>query len=372
MRAVHQVVPSFAARDAVGAHTIAVQRLLRDLGYRSEVFTLHGAPDVRARSRPLSALPGPEPGTAVVYQCSVGSPAADVLAARAAAGEVLIVDHHNLTPVELVAPWDGDLAYALAWGHRQLAALGRVAALGIGDSSLNAADLAAAGFPATAVAPVLVDLDAAAPPDPDAAAALRAARAGGGADWLFVGRVVPNKAQHDVVRAFAWYRSVHDPAARLHLVGKPATAAYQAALEDAVDRLGLGGAVRFVGPAGDGELAAHYAEADVFVCLSDHEGFCVPLLEAMHAGLPVVAYASSAVPETLGAGGLLLGSKEPALVAAAAARVVADAGLRGRLVAAGRARAADFSPERTRAAMADALATALGPAPRPPTLGTRP
>jgi glycosyltransferase involved in cell wall biosynthesis len=371
VRAVHQVVPSFAARDAVGGHTLAVQRLLRDLGYESEVFTLHAAADVRDLARPLKALPRPDPATtAVVYQCSVGSPAADVLAERAAGGEVLVVDYHNLTPVELVAPWDGDLGYALAWGRRQLGTLAEVAALGVGDSTVNAADLGAAGFRATAVAPVILDPATFAAPDAGAAAQLRSGKRG--CDWLFVGRVVPNKAQHDVVRAFAWYRAVHDPGARLHLVGAPATTSYQAALEEAVAALDLAGAVRFAGSVGEGELAAHYAESDVFVCLSDHEGFCVPLLEAMHHGLPIVAYASSAVPETLGDAGLLLRSKEPALVAAAARRVATDGDLRARLTAAGRARLADFAPARTRAAMADALAMALGPPPRASTLDLHP
>ncbi|HEX9993231.1 MAG TPA: glycosyltransferase family 4 protein [Acidimicrobiales bacterium] len=357
MSAVHQVVPSFAARDAVGGHTLAVQRLLRELGHESDIFTIHAAADVRHLARPLKDLPAPAPSTAVVYQCSVGSPAADLLCGRAAGGETLVVDYHNLTPVELVAPWDGDLGYALAWGRRQLAALAGVAALGIGDSTVNAEDLAAAGFTRTAVAPVIVDPAGWPGPDPATAQRLRATKRG--TDWLFVGRVVPNKAQHDVLRAFAWYHAVHDAGARLHLVGSPATASYVAAIEQAVDALGLADAVHLTGSLPDDALAAHYREADVFVCLSDHEGFCVPLLEAMHHELPIVAYASSAVPETLGGAGLLLPAKEPALVAAAVARVAGDAGLRARMVDAGRRRLADLGPERSRTAMATALASTL-------------
>jgi glycosyltransferase involved in cell wall biosynthesis len=148
---------------------------------------------------------------------------------------------------------------------------------------------------------------------------------------------------------------VFDPSARLWLVGGSSSDAYVRAVRGLVEALGLEGAVRLTGSVSPAALAAYYAAADVFVCASDHEGFCVPLLEAMHSGLPVVAYASSAVPETLGGAGVCLPEKSPGVVAAAVWRVVSDAGLRGRLVAAGRRRLEDFAPERTRATFATAI-----------------
>jgi glycosyltransferase involved in cell wall biosynthesis len=148
----------------------------------------------------------------------------------------------------------------------------------------------AAGYRATTVVPILLDpgeFDR----EVDAATLdrLRSATAAGGASWLFVGRVVPNKAQHDVVKAFAAYRRVFDPHARLRLVGGTSLPAYADAVARYVDALGLGGAVELTGPVDPGVLSAHYRAADVFVCLSDHEGFCVPILEAMHHDLPIVA-----------------------------------------------------------------------------------
>jgi L-malate glycosyltransferase len=178
---------------------------------------------------------------------------------------------------------------------------------------------------------------------------------------LFVGRVAPNKAQHDVVKAFAWYRRVFDAEASLTLVGGVSAGSYWSALERFVDGLGLSGVVRLAGSVSDAELEGLYRSADVFVCLSEHEGFCVPLLEAMAHGVPVVAFGAAAVPETLGDAGLVLASKRPGLVAEAVGRVMRDGGLRARLVGAGRRRLEHFSLARTRRTLLDALQPILEP-----------
>jgi glycosyltransferase involved in cell wall biosynthesis len=123
--------------------------------------------------------------------------------------------------------------------------------------------------------------------------------------------------------------------------------------------LGLQRSIRFVGSVPDGTLAAHYRSADVFLCLSDHEGFCVPLLEAMHNRVPIVAYGAAAVPETVADAALVLPSKEPVLVAAAVHRVAGDAALRDRLAAAGTERLAAFSLDRSKAAFRRAVEAVL-------------
>ena len=179
--------------------------------------------------------------------------------------------------------------------------------------------------------------------------------------WLFVGRLAPNKCQHDLIKALAAYRRLYDPQARLHLVGGSSSNAYRTALEAFVDHLDLGEAVFLHGGVSPGALVAHYRAADVFVCLSEHEGFCVPLLEAVHHRLPVVALAEAAVPETVEGAGVLLPAKEPARVAAAVHRVLGDPDLRAALVVAGTARLADFALERTRPVLLDAIATVQVP-----------
>jgi glycosyltransferase involved in cell wall biosynthesis len=355
--AVHQFIPTFASRDAIGQHTLALRDLLRDLGFHSEIYSADIHRELRGEA--LDAhhyLQRPGDGSSwLVYQMSTYSPLADALLLDRP--EPLVLDYHNITPAELFAPWEPTVAVGLDRARRQLAALAPRAVLGLADSAYNAAELADLGSPRTVVAPVIVDhgrFDAEVDP------ALAEQLGDGGPAWLFVGRLSPNKAQHDVVKAFAAYRRVFDPTARLWLVGGSSSAAYQAAVAGLVARLGLAGAVHLAGSVTAGELAAYYRAAAVFVCLSDHEGFCVPLLEAMHHDLPVVAYASSAVPETLGRAGLCLADKSPAVVAAAVWRVVSDPVVRRALVAAGRGRLADFAPERTRAALASAILTLTG------------
>ncbi len=172
-------------------------------------------------------------------------------------------------------------------------------------------------------------------------ARLAEAKAAGGADWLFVGRIVPSKAQHALVKAFWVARRFFDPSARLHLVGATPSRSYLYALRSFVADLGLSDAVRIAGEVSDAALAAYYGAADVYVSLSIHEGFGVPLVEAMRAGVPVVALDVGAVPGTLGDGGVAIDRSEPAYVAAVVQRVLGDPELRARLVEAGRRRAAD-------------------------------
>jgi L-malate glycosyltransferase len=269
--------------------------------------------------------------------------------------EPLAVQYHNITPHEFFDAWDRPVADALDWGRRQLRALANRSALGLADSHYNEAELRAAGFTNTAVVPVFVPaLEGEAPVDAGTLDRLRAAKRGN--DWLFVGRLAPNKAQHELVKAFASYRRIFDPGARLWLVGGDASTRYHRSLARFVAAAGLEAAVHLTGAVADPVLGAYYAAADVLVCVSRHEGFGVPLLEAMAHDVPVVARAGTAVTETVGDAGLLLDEGAPAIaVAVAAHRALADTSLRERLVAAGRRRVEQFSSARTAAALLDVL-----------------
>jgi glycosyltransferase involved in cell wall biosynthesis len=346
MVAVHQFVPSFAPRDAIGGHSRHVQRTLRDAGIESRMYVGEArgvAPGEVEDYRTFTGGSGP---TWLLYQLSTGSVMADFVLGRP---EPRIVDYHNVTPSAFFAAWEPVVAVELAAGRNQMEALAAGTALGLADSAFNRAELDDAGYGRTAVLPILVDLgEFDVDVDERRLDGLRAAKAGGGADLLFVGRVAPNKCQHDLVKALAAYRRLYDHEARLHLVGGSSSHAYWTTLHRYAEHLELGGAVHFHGSVSPAELAAHYRAADAFVCLSEHEGFCVPLLEAWHHRLPVVAFAAAAVPETLGGAGLLLAEKGPVTVAAALHRVLSDAGLKTRLIAAGQARLAELDLERTR------------------------
>lgn len=341
--ALHQWVPSFAPRDAIGGHARQVQRVVREqMGLESEIFVVDAQAPVKAMSTSYKRHRlDPTGRSAILYHLSVGS---EMVAALLERPEPLIVDYHNVTPAAFFDAWEPSAAYSVSLGRRQISQLARRSTAAMADSAYNEDELIQAGFGRTGVVPILLDT-ATFDRDVDDATARRLGN--GGPLWLFVGRVSPNKAQHDLVLAFAAYRRLVDPTARLAVVGGVASHAYEIALRKLVAELGLGDAVELTGSVSDAELGAWYAAADVFVCLSDHEGFCVPLLESMWNEVPIVAFASTAVPETLGPGGLLLGDKSPVPVAVAVDRVLGEAAVRDALVAAGRARIADFALDRS-------------------------
>lgn len=347
---VHQFLPALSPRDAIGAHTLAIHRVLEARGIAGGIYAGEIHRELRRRAASYHDY-RPRPGDVLLYHAAIGCALGDWMAAR---DEPLVLDYHNITPPEFFEVWAPETGLLLAQGRAQLARLAPRAVLGLADSSFNASELTRLGCPRTEVVPIFIEPDDWGAIDAHARDELLASKRG--SDWLFVGRVAANKAHHDVIRAFAVYRKLFDAEARLFLVGG-VTSEYQYALDRLVTRLGLDGAVVFTGSVPGGVLAAHYATADVFVCLSDHEGFCVPVIEAMWWSLPVVAYASTAVPETVGAGAVLLEQKEPAIVAAAADRVVRDGVLRARMVELGKARVAHFSPDHTASTLLRALDT---------------
>lgn len=362
MSTVHQFVPTLEP-GAVGNHTMAVQRALRQNGYVSEIFAEHIHPAMAHSARHYGdygrTVPA-NPDDCLLYHMAIGSPVADFVMSRS---EVKAVDYHNITPPEWFASWEPDLVHGLAWGRHQLAQLAQHATFAIADSAFNEAELREMGYTNTAVVPILLDGEALEHPvDEERRARLAQDKARGGIDILFVGRLAPNKAQHELVKVLAAYRRLYDPMARLRLVGGASSQRYRDAIEQFSHELGLGDAVEIVGSVNDRELGAYYQGADVFVSMSQHEGFCVPLLEAMHAEVPIVARASAAVPETLGGAGVLLHSGRADRYAAAIHRITTDSALRAALVRAGSRRLADFALPQTTATLIDTIASKLGAA----------
>jgi glycosyltransferase involved in cell wall biosynthesis len=359
--AVHQFLPSFRRRDAIGMHTLAVRGVVRAMGLPSEIYAWD-APAADARGlaiRDYRSFPRRAAGSrpALLYQLSTGGPVGRFVLARR---EETLVNYHNITPAPLLAPWHKPAGKELDEGREHLQALARRARIGIAVSSFNEAEMRSAGYERTAVAPVLVDFDAMDAGVDDAELdRLASGKGPDGMDWLFVGRVVPNKCHHDLIKAVAAHRRCFGVPVRLHLVGAPAAGSYLRAVHQLVEALGLQDAVRLTGSVPPGVLAAHYRNADVFVCLSEHEGFCVPLVEAMRHRVPVVAFAAAAVPETVAGAALLLRSKTPLTVAAAVDRVRSCPDLRRSLVAAGVSRAQEFDLARSTARFAQVLRRAL-------------
>jgi glycosyltransferase involved in cell wall biosynthesis len=295
-------------------------------------------------------------GDVAIYQFTTSSAVAGYLAEH---GMPLILDFHNFTGPEYFAGWEPQSVTRATAAADELALLAPRALLGLAKSRFSEEELRRAGCRRTAVEPVLADYRrVTAAPDARVAAELAQLGEEGGADFLFVGRIAPSKAQHELVKALWAYRRLYDPEARLHLVGGTSSFEYTKALGDFVHDLGLSAAVRLPGEVSDAALAAYFGAADAYVSLSAHEGFGVPLVEAMVAGVPVVARSAGAVSDTVADAALVLAAADPSYIAAALHRVCTDERLRSTLIAAGRRRAAELSGQ-VAVRIVDAVATVV-------------
>ena len=328
------------------------ERALRDAGYESDIWAETIAPELEASAH---TFPGISVSAARLYQWDFSSPITDWLERRAKAGDVVLAYYHNLTPAEFFTDWDPKLAAEMVEAREQLRRLAPHTTLAFASSAYSRDELVALGYERTVVCPPFFGID-----DQSLPAAPTPERPrGGGAQWLFVGRIAPNKCQLDVVRAFAEYRTSVDGHARLSLVGSVTTPAYRDTVGRLISELGLESSIEIVGPVTEAELLAYWQTADVFVCLSEHEGFCIPVVEAMTHGVPVVAYNAAAVPETVGDAGIVISEKDPASVV----RAVLDATRKDeeheRRRQAGYARAREFSEPNVATVFTNAIAEVL-------------
>ncbi|MBA4067923.1 MAG: hypothetical protein C0501_30320 [Isosphaera sp.] len=355
------VLTSFVSPgDAVGNDSLLLADALAGLGYDARVFAgewAAGVAGVHPAGRVGDHLAAAD--DLLVYQFAVGWAAG--LRALAAARCRRVVRYHNVTPPHFFRDLDFDYALACFDGRRQVP---EVVALGcdhyLADSAFNRDELLAAGLDprAATVAPPLhrVEYLLAAPADE----AVLDRYQDGRTNWLAVGRVAPNKGLGLILDAFARYRE-SDPSARLLLVGgvDPRLAGYAADLRRRADAVGVGDAVVFAGKVSEAALKAFYLAADVFVTASEHEGFCIPLVEAMALKVPVVAYGTTAVPETVGGAGLVWDEPDPQLLARSVREVVRDEGLAAALTRAGWDRyRTRFSNDRTRRTIGAVLGAA--------------
>ena len=336
--------------DAVGNDAFELQRLFWASDVRSDLFTAEGKPEVRALVRDWRDLERLPKEALLLIHHSMGN---DVLGEVAKLPQRKAIVYHNITPGSYFAGLNDHARRYSELGRAQLKELAKVAEFGFADSEFNRQELEAAGVAKTVVVPILYDWEAFdVTPDPAVTRLLGDERTA----ILVVGQILPQKAVHDVIAAFARYRE-GDRGAHLYLVGSTAmSASYQGRLTRQVEDAGLADDVTFTGSVNVEQLVAYYRGATAFLTLSDHEGFCVPLIEAMRSRLPIVANAAGAIPETLGDAGILLDDKSPARVAEALERVVRDRDTREDLIVRGERRLEDFSRERVRERLKDALA----------------
>jgi glycosyltransferase involved in cell wall biosynthesis len=352
---INQWVPAAHRGDAIGDSARRVRDLLRRQGHQSDIFALTIDDDLREEVRPFSD-PSARNGAITIFHFALPSPMTEAFASLRG---LRVLQYHNITPASFFAPYDAQLFRLAALGRQELRSLvGRVD-LALGDSEFNRRELDELGFAATGVMPIAVNTDriTTAPKRP----ALEKILGDGLINILFVGRIVPNKRIEDHIRLAEMYKRYIDSYYRFIFVGRyDGLPRYHAMVRALIIQYRmLPERFVFTGGVPDDDLAAYYRWADAYVSLSEHEGFCVPLVEAMAADVPVLAYAAGAVPETLGGAGVLFAPKDLAFAAEMLGTLVYDRPVRERVLEGQRRRLRDFSPDWIEARLREVVA-ALG------------
>jgi glycosyltransferase involved in cell wall biosynthesis len=348
---INQWVPAAHRGDAIGDSARRVRDLLRAMGHASELYALTIDEALEGDVRPF-ADPAAKAGDLTIFHYALPSP---MTAAFAALARGRILQYHNVTPAAFFAPYDPALFRLASLGRTELATLvGRVD-LALGDSEYNRRELDALGFRPTGVFPIAVDTTRVT--QPARRPALDALLDDGLVNFLFVGRIAPNKKIEDHIRLAEVYKRYVDAYYRFIFVGRyDVVPKYYSMIRALMSEYRLlNDRFVFTGPVSDAELAVYYRHAAVYISLSEHEGFCVPLVEAMAADVPVLAYAAGAVPDTLGGAGVQFAPKDLELAAELLGALAFDDDLRTAVIAGQRRRLADFGDARIRSELTTVL-----------------
>lgn len=306
MPILHQFLTGAAAGDAITGQTLLMQKWLQELGFTSHIFAEFIDETMVEFVRPLASYRPSRQEKQVIYHHSLGSNVAPLLLQQKAA---LVLIYHNVTPPQFFARIDPAWAAMARLGQKQLQQICAKTTLALADSAYNAAEMVAAGYEKTAVLPITLDETRYQLPH-NSQLAYHIHHP----SILFVGRIAPNKKQEDLLQLLYAYHRIQ-PNAHLYLVGSRWEVGYDKWLEQRAADMGLANHVTLTDKLSQQDMITYYAHADVYVSMSEHEGFGLPLLESMYFGLPVLAYSTTAVPDTMGQAGIRFHQKDFAQLA---------------------------------------------------------
>ena len=341
-----QFLPTLAFGDAVSNDAIALHHAIEEMGYKTHIYceNLDKRIDKRIATDLVNGMPEIAEDDVFVYHLSTGSKLSYELPEYS---NKLMVIYHNITPGNFFKAYNYSALTNIEYGLRGMRYLADKADYCMADSEFNKQDLIDAGYKCRIdVRPILIPFeDYEKKPDKKVIKKYK----DGWTNIIFVGRIAPNKKQEDLITAFCYYKKNVNPKSRLIFVGNPAGFdTYYERLKRYVKALELDDVI-FTGHISFPEILAFYHIADIFLCMSEHEGFCVPLVEAMYFNVPIIAYKSCAVPYTMGGSGIVTDSKDPVEISLLIDRVVNDSRLREAMVEGQKKRLEDFSYENVRA-----------------------
>lgn len=321
---VDQFLPAYHRGDAIGDEATHMRDVLRQQGFASEIYCLSCDPGLEAESRPFVEYPAPAASDAAILHFALPSPLTRALAGLPCKKAIV---YHNITPAHFFADFNPEMARICRVGRRELAGLAASVDLALADSEFNRGELQDLGFRRSEVFPLFVDFQRYEKPP---SRFVHDLFKDGRLNILFVGRIVPNKRIENLIKVAFYYKKYISPLVRLIIVGKTGSLpSYYQSLQRLVDEFYLKREeVHFAGHVPEEEMFALYRASDVFLSLSEHEGFCLPLIESMVFDLPVVALDSTAVPFTLDGAGVMVKEWRVEAVAELVARVARDGRLR--------------------------------------------
>ncbi len=356
MKALHQFVAGFSRGDAISNEAIVMRDIFRSWGAESDIFSEQRRilPELRSEARDIQQAEeciGPE--DVVLLHLSIGSLVNDVFARLKCRKAIL---YHNITPPDYFRGVQEEIARNLARGREQARRLAQVAEVNLADSAYNAEEFMGMGCSAVEVLPLVLDLG-------KLRNGLDKRMLGeyqdGKTNILFVGRCAPNKRIEDILHAFHYYQRYVNPESRLILAGSYAGLESYYAYQLTVQRdLGLRDVI-FTGSIPQEALNACYRASDVFLCMSEHEGFCIPVIESMVLDVPVLAYAAAAVPGTMDGAGVLFATKCYDLVAEMMGRLAVPGAFRSAVLNGQRARITRYESRDLGAELRNRLAPLL-------------
>lgn len=330
MKTIHQFVAGFSNGDAISNEAIVMRGLFRSWGYRSDIFSESKRilPELRKNAHEVTEYAASaKPEDIVLLHLSIGSPVNDIFTSLSCRKAIL---YHNATPSHYFELINNRTARQLAAGREQIKSMANAATVNIADSKFNANELMTLGYREVKLLPLVLDIDKLrSTPDKKTLKKFNDSKV----NILFVGRCAPNKKIEDALKAFYYFHKFIEPNSRFIHVGSFAgVERYYYLLLTQARELGIDGAVHFAGSVPQAQLNAFYRCADIFLCMSEHEGFCIPVIESMFYDTPVMAYSATAVPETMDGAGILFNDKRYDMIAEMMGRIVNDTAFRSAIV----------------------------------------
>ena len=341
-----QIVPTFLNGDAVGNNCRAIEAILREAGYETDIY----AENIDPRLPPKAAHQIADIGKLGDRDVQLYHMATASRMDLTSYGGNIVFQYHNITPPYFFKDIDTVTEEACKQGLDEMKSFKDLPILCWADSEFNKSDLIQAGYTCPIhTVPILVPFEDYEQPEDKK---VLEEYDDDYVNFLFVGRVVPNKAFEDVILTFAWYQKHINDNCRLFLVGNTSMISYVNKLRNYIRLLDVRNVI-FPGHISFNAILSYYKLADIFLCMSQHEGFCVPLLEAMYFHVPIIARNTTAIPYTLGNSGVLVDDNDPVTAALLADKIINNSKLRESIVRKQDRRLEDFSHEKIKKQILD-------------------